>query len=157
MMKIWVQQNFASPSVRINTMSLFYFIFIMGCTPKATVPTVTVGENDMKSSPKVLLDTKKKSKGTCTKLTGILHEVGTSEDPLAAAEAKRLLVNDGDIRVLITVQEGVETYWLEDESITHELSLQNRHQLLISPAVVCDFSSDARILSVSIPNTPSSK
>lgn len=137
-------------------MKFVFFWWGIGCTPKTTTPKVSTSEQSLEVSPKTVVE-KNRPNEDCGSISGLLLDIATAEDPTEEARLKQLLVHDSFIRVLITVAQEEPLFWLEDESAIHELSLKDRHQILIEPKEVCVFSSDSRIQSIAIPNTPSPK
>ena len=110
---------------------MIIFMLWMGCTPK------------------------KQSTSTCTNLDSSLQSVAMAADPISLAQEKGLMANDTQVRVMITLKEGESPFW--GGSITTELSIQQRHQVLLAPQKLCSISSDERVLSVIAPKRPSPK
>ena len=111
---------------------MIVFILWMGCSPKK--PNAT---------------------SNCTNLTSALYDIATAENPSAAAKEKGVLVNESQIRVMITLRPDHSPFWVAPAKT--ELSIGARHQVLIAPEQLCTISSDARVLSVTAPKIPSSK
>ena len=76
-------------------------------------------------------------------------------DPISRAKEKGLMANETQIRVMITLKEGASPFW--GPPITTELSIQERHQVLLAPQKLCSLSSDERVLSIIAPKKPSAK
>ena len=114
-------------------MKIFIF-WLLGCATKSNIP---------------------KNPESCGNLSDALSKVARAEDPHKYAQENDLLANDGQVRVMLTLKEGVEPFW--DSPIQTELSIATRHQLLVPPVKLCTLAQDARVVSVEIPKTGSSK
>ena len=110
---------------------MLVFLLWMGCTPKKSKPT------------------------NCTRLDSMLRSVGTASDPLAEAQQKGLLVNESQVRVMISLREGETPFW--DPPAKTELSIKERHQVLLAPKQLCSVGNDPRVQSISVPKKPSPK
>ena len=109
------------------------FFLLLGCTPKSSLP----------------------KQKTCGNLSGILQSVAQAVDPLTYAKEKSLLVNTSQMRVMLTLQEGVEAFW--SAPIETELSIKQRHQLLLPPTELCSLGQDGRVVSIALPKQVSPK
>ncbi len=76
-------------------------------------------------------------------------------DPISLAQEKGLMANDTQIRVMITLKDGESPFW--EPPTTTELSVQQRHQVLLTPQKLCSISSDERVVSIIAPKKPSPK
>ena len=52
-----------------------------------------------------------KKQETCGNLSDALNKVAQAEDPHKYAQENSLLANDGQIRVMLTLQDGAEPFW----------------------------------------------
>ena len=96
-----------------------------------------------------------KKQDSCGNLSDALDKVAQAEDPHKYAQENDLLVNEGLIRVMLTLKDGAEVFWVSP--IETELSIAARHQLLVPPGHLCTLAQDVRVVSVDMPKTGSSK
>ena len=98
---------------------------------------------------------KKKTTTNCTNLDSTLLSIATATNPISVAKEKGVLVNETQMRIMITLKEQSSPFW--EAPAKTELSIRDRHQVLLSPQHLCSISSDARVQSVALPKKPSTK
>tara|TARA_Y100001954_G_C15513030_1_gene455495 strand:+ start:80 stop:454 length:375 start_codon:yes stop_codon:yes gene_type:complete len=96
-----------------------------------------------------------KKQDSCGNLSDALHKVTQAEDPHKYAQENSLLDNDGRIRVMLTLKDGTEAFWVSP--IETELSISTRYQLLVPPVQLCALAQDTRVVSIDVPKKGSSK
>ena len=91
----------------------------------------------------------------CGNLSDVLQKVVQAEDPQQYARENSLLVNERQIRIMLTLKKDADVFW--SSPVDTELSIKERHQVLIPPVNLCALTQDARVLSATTPKLASSK
>jgi len=91
----------------------------------------------------------------CGQLDQVLLPLATHADPMAYGKQHDLLTQTSDVRVIVTVDDGHTPQW--PTTMTVELQIDSRFQLLVRPTDLCALGQHQGVSSVSLPRPSSPK